>query len=112
MNAGSVYCHWAKTAAHYGFDPKKVCGPVALSLDFKGREQNCCFLHSAGHSSHEPLKYDGKPFVVKSRYKEMISLKLLEVRPELKKERDEKKNPPGTPKDVNGVMVYPERHFA
>ena len=111
-DSGTVYCRWNKTAAYLGVDPKKVCGPVAMSLDFASREKNCCMLHPLGYSGHAPLKLDGKPFVVKNRFKELVGLKLLEVRPELKKERDEKKDPPGPPKDVNGVKVYPDRHFA
>ena len=110
--AGPVYCRWHKTAAHLGLDPKKVCGPCLLSRDPQTRVANCCYGHKANDPSHAIQQYKGKPFNIQDHVPEFGRLLLTELRTELIEERKAKSRPPGTPRKVNGALIYPNRHFA
>ena len=73
-------------------------------------EGNCCYGHPAGSALHTPPKVNGKPFRAAEYRTALESAGLSVFKQELADEAGKK--PPGSPKKINGVLVYPARHFA
>ena len=95
---------------HFGLDHKKICGPYLMAMG--NREANCCFEHGPDSPLHWIPKVQGKPFHLTDHKAELEAKGLSVFRQELKDEGAAGKKPPGKPKDMNGVPVYPARHFA
>ena len=98
---------------HYGWDAKKLCGPVVMAYDLGGKEGNCNNeKHSLGCAHHLQPFVGGKPFASIDHRDELAKLKLCWEPPELARDHKANKKPPGSAKLVDGVLVYPARHFA
>ena len=76
------------------------------------REGNCIFGHPKGCKAHTPDLVKGKPFKAIEHKEELVDLGLTVRRPELAADAKTGKKPPGQPKKVGSVLVYPARHFA
>ena len=80
----------------------------------KDPEENCPeeWNHARGCAEHKPPLADGKPFKFADHLKELTKDGLTGRGEGLVKMIKERKKPPGTPKDVRGLKVYPAWHFA
>ena len=109
LRAGNHWVNWPKICEYFGWDRTKLCGPVVCSFSkaAEGREKNC----PGGHTAHcKQPQVKGKPFSMEAYKDELVELGLCGPRDELKALKG--KPPPGQPKKVNGVNVYPAMHFA
>ena len=92
-----------------------LCGPkvMAASSDPKKGEDNCCYRHVVGGALHrrQPT-VDGRPFKLAEHRAALVEAGLTVFRPELQNEGNEGRPPPGIPKNIGGVLVYPAQHFA
>ena len=104
---------WKKQCHIIGINPDEYCGPYVNavgSVDFPAA--NCCYNHALKSPLHKQPLVKGKPFRL-ADYKEEFQKAKVSFRPkELKEEFKAGKPPPGNPKTINGVKVYPARHFA
>lgn len=111
--AGNVYVDWIGICTHFGWNPKELCGPVIVAYDAATAESHCPGGHASGSKAFQRPMVKGKPFNIANHKDELQKLGLCGFQAELKAEREAGKPPPGNPKKVNGVNVYPaRRHFA
>jgi hypothetical protein len=107
--AGSVHVDWPGVCKRFNWDPAKVCGPTTMAaVDPAHREENCCYGHAAGCDKHKQPMAKGKLFVLVDHKAELVKAGLTTFHDELRSG----KKPPGTPKTVGDVVIYPARHFA
>ena len=85
---------------------------MSYSPTQEGREKKCCLGHPVGSPLHKQMTYKGKPFFAKDHEKEFTQLGFTMKRDELAQEIASGAKPPGQPKKVGNVLVYPTRHFA
>lgn len=111
LATGTVYVRWKQICQKYGWSDA-LCGPCVMAFNENTMEGNCCYNHPKGCKLHIIPQTGGKKFVIREHQKELNDLKLTEVREELKAEKAGNKKPPGEPKKVNGVDIYPTRSFA
>ena len=109
--AGNYYVDWAGVCKHFGWNPKELCGPVAMSFNASAAETHCPGGHTAGCKAHQPPKVKGKPFKLAEHKDELQKLGLSVFQQQLKDEREAGKPPPGKPTKVKGQDVYPARLF-
>ena len=105
-----MWFNWPGICAKYNLDASKICGPTAVGRAHNG-EGNCCYAHAAGCDLHKCL-INGQRFDFDKAKNALMKANLIQTRPELKEERDQNKNPPGTPQKQGQVLIYPARHFA
>ena len=113
MHAGVYGIDFPGICQKFGWDPKKLCGPCICAMT-KLPEENCPeeWNHPRGCAAHKLPLVDGKPFRFIDHVDELTKLGLTMRGDGLVKMRKEGKKPPGTPKDVRGLKVYPAWHFA
>ena len=83
-----------------------------MAIDLLNREANCPFDHPAGCIAHGVVMYEGEQLDVTKHVKLLRKEGLSEIRTELIQEKKRNSKPPGTPKLIHGVLIYPTRHFA
>ena len=101
---------WPAICRKYGWNPKALCGPVIMATNSDKAEEYCVSGHSKGCQAHKAPMVNGKPFRLADHRDELLREKLTVAHPQLAEERGKK--PPGTPKKVGSMTVYPARHFA
>ena len=110
LHAGSIYVDFPAICNHFGWAKGQYCGPV-VTATCPNPEENCIWGHAKGCAMHQPM-LNGKPFKFLEHKDELTRLGLTSVKAELKADAAANRKPPGKPKNVNGVLVYPKRHFA
>ena len=121
VTAGNTFVDFPKICKHFaahggkGWDANTLCGPKVMGASpYQAKnEMNCCYGHPPGGQRHKNQPtVNGKPFVLSEHKDALVKAGLSGFRQELKDEADAGKPPPGTPKDISGVKIYPARHFA
>ena len=109
--AGQQHIDWLGVCKKFGWDAKKLCGPVIMGMG-KNIEWNCPCGHELGDPAHKRPEVKGKTFRAEDYKEELEKAGLVKRCQELVDDRKTRKPPPGTPKMVGGAKVYPMRHFA
>ena len=108
-------CKYFATHGGKGWDEKRLCGPKVMgaSPDPQKNELNCCYNHPPGcerHRNHPTV--NGKPFKLEEHKDALTKAGLAGFRQELQDDGAAGRPPPGVPKEINNVKIYPARHFA
>ena len=108
-------CKYFATHGGKGWDEKRLCGPKVMgaSSDPQKNELNCCYKHPPGcerHKNHPTV--NGKPFKLEEHKDALSKAGLAGFRQELQDDGAAGRPPPGVPKEINNVKIYPARHFA
>ena len=113
LPTGTMWINFPKQCALFKWNPDHVCGPYTNSVSPEIGMAMCCYGHKADDPRHgDPPLARGKPFHIADYRKEFEEKGIAVAQPSLKEEKAAGKPPPGTPKIVNGVKIYPARHFA
>ena len=112
LAAGAFGVDFPGICKKYGWDAKKLCGPCVCAMG-NDPEAYCPeeWNHARGCAAHKPPAVNGKPFKFYDHLDELTKEGLTSRGEGLVKMRKEHKKPPGTPKDVRGLKVYPAWHF-
>ena len=108
--AGPYLVDFPAICKHLNWDKSKLCGPVVCSLSTPA-EKDCPYGHEKGCAAHKPM-LNGKPFKMQEHLAKFTELGFSKKHNALAKEKAENRKPPGQAKKVNGVLVWPARHFA
>ena len=116
--AGNHYVNFPRVCKHFTshggkrWDVKKLCGPKVMGghEDPERNDSNCCYKHPAGcerHKNHPTV--NGKPFKLSEHKAGLVKAGLAGFRQELQNDGIAGRPPPGVPKEINGVKIYPAR---
>lgn len=111
--AGTYGVDFPGICKKYEWDATKLCGPCICGMG-GDPEENCPeeWNHPRGCAAHKHPLINGKPFRMTEHAAELTKEGLAVQTDGLKKMRKERRKPPGAPKDLRGMKVYPAWHFA
>jgi hypothetical protein len=104
-HAGTIFVRWPDIGKKYGWDSEALCGPTVMAA---GNTPNCD--GQCGKSHKAPL-VGGKPFKLADHRETLVAEGLTKVQAKLQEEARARAKPPGQPKKIGNIMVYPARHF-
>ena len=110
-HTGNFYVDWIGVCKHFGWSPKELCGPVIMAFNAAEAEAHCPGGYASGSKAFQRPQVKGKTFNLSNHKAELQKLGLCGFQADLKAEREAGKPPPGNPKKVNGVNLFPARHF-
>ena len=111
--AGGILVQWPPICKHFGWgDHTKLCGPYVMSADTaRGARDERCRWHDHASPLHHVPKVKGKEFELRDHQQDLEKLGLTRRVPELAERLNKGQTPPGKPKRVGKVDVYPTPHF-